>query len=103
MAEIKQVSQITSLPGIRRDGTQLDGDYFTGGQWVRFQRGRPKKMGGYRQITDELTGPVRAITVWSRGLMNAIYSFSDSRVEMVLVDKEGVGSGRYDLTPSSFT
>lgn len=103
MAEIKQVSQITSLPGIRRDGTQLDGDYFTGGQWVRFQRGRPKKMGGYRQITNELTGPIRAVTVWSRGLMNAIYNFSDSKVELVLVDKEGVGNGRYDLTPSGFT
>ena len=34
-------------PGIKRDGTPFQGEYCTDGQWMRFQRGRPKKMGGY--------------------------------------------------------
>lgn len=102
MAEIKQVFQVTSVPGIRRDGTVLDGDNYTDGQWVRFQRGRPKKMGGYREITDSLTGPVRLSFVWSRGYINTIYSFSQAKVEMLQVDQNGVGSAVYDRTPVGF-
>lgn len=103
MAEIKEVSQITSQPGIRRDGTNLDGDFYTDGQWVRFQRGRPKKMGGYREIVDDLTGPARATLVWSRGFMNAMYTFSAPKIEMLLVDQNGVGNNLYDRTPVGFT
>ena len=102
MPEIKQLSQITSLPGIRRDGTNLDGDYYTDGQWVRFQRGRPKKMGGYKQTIDDLTGPARATLVWSRGLMNAVYTFSRTKIEMLLVDANGIGNNVYDRTPAGF-
>lgn len=102
MAEIKQLSQITSLAGIRRDGTNLDGDYYTDGQWVRFQRGRPKKMGGYKQSVDDLVGPARATLVWSRGLMNSVYSFSSGKIEMLLVDQNGVGNNVYDRTPAGF-
>ena len=103
MAEIKQLAQIASLPGIRRDGTQLDADYFTAGQWVRWQRGRPKKMGGFAQITDELTGPVRAAFVWSRGLMNALYTFSPGKIEQTLMDQNGSGSSIYDRSPVALT
>ncbi len=103
MAEIKQLFQVTSLPGIKRDGTDLDGDQFIDGQWVRFQRGRPKKMGGYQLITDRLNGPIRDTLVWSRAAMNAIYNFSTSKIEMVLVDNNGLGSSVTDRTPVGFT
>lgn len=33
-------------PGIQRDGTQFDSRQCIDGQWVRFYRGRPKKIGG---------------------------------------------------------
>lgn len=33
-------------PGIKRDGTKFQSDYCTDGQWVRFQRGIVKKIGG---------------------------------------------------------
>ena len=39
---------IRSQPGIKRDGTQFEGDFYVDGQWVRFQRGLPRKIGGYR-------------------------------------------------------
>lgn len=102
MAEIKKLSQITSLPGIRRDGTQLDADYFTDGQWVRFQRGRPKKMGGYTEISANFVGPVRQVLVWSRGYLNTVYSFSPNKIEMASVDIDGNGGQIYDRTPSGF-
>jgi len=103
MAEIKQLYQVNTLPGIKRDGTALDGDQFSDGQWVRFQRGRPKKIGGYQQISDALTGPVRECLVWSRSDMNAIYTFSPSKIEMLLVDNNGLGSSIINRSPAGFT
>lgn len=103
MAEIKQLFQVTILPGIKRDGTVLDGDQCSDGQWVRFQRGRPKKMGGFQQITNRLSGPIRDCLVWSRADMNALYTFSPSKVEMTLIDNNGLGSSVIDRTPAGFT
>ncbi len=34
-------------PGIQRDGTQFDSNQCIDGQWVRFYKGRPEKIGGY--------------------------------------------------------
>ena len=42
MAE--KIVQIKSLPGIKRDGTKFEGDQYVDGQWVRFQRGLPRKI-----------------------------------------------------------
>lgn len=103
MPEIKELCQVVSVPGIRRDGTELDADYFTDGQWVRWQRGRAKKMGGYQRITEKFNGPIRQILVWSRGLMNSVYAFSKSKIQMVLVDNDGLGGTLYDRTPAGFT
>ena len=103
MAEIKQTFTIPTLAGIRRDGTQLDGDYYNDGQWVRFQRSRPKKMGGTQQVTNQLNGPVRDLRVWSRSSMNGVYSFSPYGIEMILVDGNGLGSSIIDRTPAGFT
>ena len=35
-------------PGIQRDGTIFQGDMCSSGQWVRFQRGKIKKIGGMK-------------------------------------------------------
>ena len=43
---------VKSDPGIKRDGTKFEGNFYVDGQWVRFQRGLPRKIGGYRQITN---------------------------------------------------
>lgn len=103
MAEIKQLFQLSSVPGIKRDGTTLDGDNYTDGQWVRFQRGRPKKMGGYYMTTDQLRGPIYTSLVWSKSSLNNIFSFHKAGIEMVQVDQNGVGSSIINRTPASFT
>ena len=101
MTDVKQTYMISSLPGCRRDGTNLDGDYFTDVQWCRFQRGRPKKMGGFQQITSQLSGPIRNALVWSRESMNAVYTFSTYGIEMLLVDANGVGASIINRTPAT--
>lgn len=76
--------------------------FYTDGQWVRFQRGRPKKMGGYRAVSSSFTGPVRGVHTFSKQAQNIIHSMSSSKVEATLVDNNGLGSAIYDRTPVGF-
>ena len=103
MAEIKQLFQLQSLPGIKRDGTSLDGDNYSDGQWVRFQRGRPRKMGGYAMSTDQLRGPIYTTLVWSKSTLNNIFSFHKAGIEMIQVNQDGSGGSPINRTPSGFT
>src|SRR5580765_563085 len=95
-------SRLLSQPGIRRDGTVLDGSWYSDGEWVRFYRGKPKKMGGYRAMTTLATGPVRGLRVYSKQGQNIVFSFSPSKAEAVFVDSNGSGAGIYDRTPGGF-
>jgi len=99
MPEIQKLYQITSLPGIKRDGTNLDGDNFMDGQWIRFNRGRAKKMGGYQETSSNLFGPIRGLLVWSRGAFNSIVSASMSKIIQSNVDAIGGSGTTYDRTP----
>jgi len=88
--------------GIKRDGTLLEGEFCSDGQWVRFQRGKARKMGGYRRITASLSGPIRKLLVWSRTSLNIVTSFSSSVVESLLMDNNMVGNDIIDRTPVGF-
>jgi hypothetical protein len=90
---------LNTQPGIQRDGTGFDSPRFNDGQWVRFQRGKPKKMKGYREITPNINGPVRAMFVWNRQDMTQINTFSAAGVEAVQVDSNGIGANILDRTP----
>jgi hypothetical protein len=94
---------IQSKPGIKRDGTIFEGDFYVDGQWVRFQRGLPRKMWGYRQVINSLGGASRGM--YSYPYNGLLYTFSGSSglFEMVTVDSEGFGSAPYDRTPAGFT
>ena len=105
MAEIKQVSQITSLPGVKRDGTNLDGDNYVDAQWCRFvrQEGRPKKMGGYQEVGSAIPGPIRTLTVWTRGDFAGLITGSQSGITQANIDANGGSGTTYDRTPSGWT
>lgn len=96
------IFSLTSKPGIRRDGTDLDNTFYQDAQWVRFQRGRPRKMGGYRLISDLLSAPIRAVYVDSRAAANSAHVFSPTGVEKLEFDNNGVGGGVAVRTPSGF-
>jgi hypothetical protein len=57
---------LRSNPGIKRDGTRFEGDFYTDGQWVRFQRGLPRKIGGYRSVSKYLPEVSRGFTNFSQ-------------------------------------
>lgn len=100
--ELKLISLLPT-PGIQRDGTILDATGYTDGQWVRFQRKIPKKMGGYFEITNKLKGPVRSTFIFSESGVNYITTFSPSGVEGIAVDDNGFGGAITDRTSDIYT
>lgn len=98
-----KVFSLDTLPGVQRDGTVFDKNYYSDGRWVRFQRGRPRKIGGYREIVNNLAGPSRGIYVNPQNNFNNVYSGYDNGLQLVPIDNNGVGAGVTDITLSGFT
>lgn len=94
---------LDTKPGIQRDGTIFDLNSYVSGRWVRFQRGRPRKIGGYTQITNGLSGPSRGVYVNPQQAFNNVFSGHSKGLQVVPIDNNGVGSGVTDLTLSNFT
>jgi len=97
-------AKITTLaikPGIQRDGTQFAADTYVDGEWVRFQRGLPRKMGGYSGIFLNATGVSRGMTMTSTDGFNYVISGYSAGLEQWVTDNDdGVGFGP---TPYSFS
>ena len=99
----KKVFALDTRPGIQRDGTLFDKEYYTDGRWVRFQKfggelARPRKMGGYREIVDNLAGPSRGVFVVVRGLYNNVYSGYSDGLQVVPINNNGTGAGVTDYS-----
>lgn len=90
-----------SRPGVRRDGTMFDSDYHTDALWCRWQRGRARKIGGYREISSSLSGPVSELFVTSRNGYATIHSGAPSNLERLQIDQSGNFAGLTDRTPGS--
>jgi len=97
----EQIVQIKSAPGIKRDGTKFEGDQYVDGQWVRFQRGLPRKIGGYRSINKFLRGLPRALHEYTQDLLTYVHAGSSDRLERFFIDATFNTSVITDRTPSS--
>ena len=100
MAEF--IAQLRTNAGIKRDGTRFEGNAYVDGQWVRFQRGLPRKMGGYRQVSNYIGGIVRQFH--TQGLDNTVYTHVGHQfgVEKFTLDYDGNASAPVDRTPAGF-
>jgi hypothetical protein len=99
----KKVFALDTKAGIQRDGTVFDMDFYTDGRWVRFQRGRPRKMGGYRQIVNDLAGPSRGIYLNPQQNFNNVFNGYSGGLQVLPINNSGVGSGITDFTLTGFT
>lgn len=97
----ENVIQIRSLPGIKRDGTKLEGDQYVDGEWVRFQRGLPRKIGGYRSINKYLIGLPRTLHEYTQDSLTYIHAGSADRLERFYIDGSYNTSVVSNRTPSS--
>jgi len=85
-------------PGIKRDGTRFEADEYNDGKWVRFQRGKAKKIGGYRQMFASPTGIPRGMITNSLNGVNYIYAGSNGGVEVFNTGTDqGVGVGPFPV------
>lgn len=99
-----KVISLNIKPGIQRDGTQFDAPVYVDGRWVRFQRGRPRKMGGYKGIFQNATDISRGMLMNSEDGLNYVYSgYNNGLQQWVTDDDDGVGSGPTNISLSNFT
>jgi hypothetical protein len=98
-----KVFAIDTQAGIQRDGTVFDKNFYTSGRWVRFQRGRPRKIGGFKEISAVFNGPSRGIWVNPVNDYTVVYSGYSSGLQSVTLDANGVGSSPTNYTLSGFT
>ena len=99
----QKVFALDTKPGIQRDGTIFDKEFYNDGRWVRFQRGRPRKIAGYREIVNDMAGPSRGIYVIPENNFNNIYNGYSDGMQLIPINNVGIGSGVTNLTLSDFT
>lgn len=97
------VVRIISEPGIKRDGTSLEGDAYTGGLWCRFQRGLPRKIWGARSVNKYLRGLVREINAYTSDGDTYVHAGSSAMLERFYIDSTGSTSVISNRTPSTLT
>ena len=90
--------------GIQRDGTVFDSPCFVDGKWVRFQRGRPRKIGGYDGIFLNATGISRGMAMTAVNGFNYVVSgYNNGLQQWVTSSSGGIGSGPYNYILNNFT
>jgi hypothetical protein len=97
----ENIVQIKSLPGIKRDGTRFEGDQYIDGQWVRFQRALPRKIGGYRSINKFLRGLVRTLHEYTQDSLTYIHGGSANLLESFYLDASFNTSVISNRTPTT--
>jgi hypothetical protein len=95
-------------PGIKQDGTTLSTPNYLTGQWTRFQRNIPKKMGGYVEIapsTDagRLSKIQRGSIIIPNGPNYAIYTGDSDNLNKISINQTGDAITPFgDRTPVGF-
>lgn len=94
----KKVFALDTKSGIQRDGTILDKTFYNDGRWVRFQRGRPRKVGGYRQISQNFDGPSRGIFLNPIGNNTQVFNGYSNGLQNLQINPNGIGAGSTELS-----
>lgn len=86
------------LPGIKRDGTTFEAREFSDGLWARFQRGVPRKMGGYRQMFRDANGIARGLIINAYNGLNYIFAGNNNTLDAFTSSTSfGAGSGPFPV------
>ena len=97
-----KVAVLQVKPGIQRDGTQFMSASYVDGQWVRFQNGLPRKIGGYNSMFLNASGISRGMIMQSNNGSNYVISgYSNGLEQWVTANYAGVGTGPLEYTFSS--
>lgn len=92
---------LLSKPGIKRDGTAFDSDYHRDGQWVRWHRGRARKIGGYQKFSQPATGIPRGMNLLSRGGINYLHVGTGSFLQQFQITDDDTIVPAVSRTPAA--
>ena len=91
-------------PGVQRDGTVFDAPCFVDSKWMRFQRNRPRKIGGYDAVFLNSSGISRGMAMTAVNGFNYVVSgYNNGLQQWITGPVGGVGSGPYNFVLNNFT
>jgi hypothetical protein len=94
---------ISSSPGVQRDGTLFSAQAYTDAEWCRFYRGKPKKIGGFRELSRGLAGIGRGMYSATINAYAYMHIGSANKLERLNVElATGTTTGVSDRTPAGF-
>jgi len=97
--DMSQYTRIYSLAipaGIKRDGTIFQADQYTDGVWCRFQRGDPKKIGGFATLFTSFNGIYRGLVNIPYNGVNYVFAGTANNLDVFTTGTTyGSGSGPY--------
>jgi hypothetical protein len=96
MSQYTRIYSLVVQAGIKRDGTVFQSEQYTDGVWCRFQRGDPKKIGGYATLFNSFNGIYRGmINIPYNGVNYVFAGTADSLDVFTTGTTYGSGSGPY--------
>jgi hypothetical protein len=95
-----QPIKILSKPGCQRDGTRFERDYYNDVQWCRFQRGKPRKIGGTLSVVQNLPEKVYGINSFSANAQQYVHVGSASQFQQRVFNAAGALVATNDRTPA---
>ena len=87
--------------GIKRDCTELEGENYADGQWVRFVKGLPRKIGGMKSVSSNVVSKARGIRCDSKGTNTYTHIGGGSILEQHSFDSDAFIINVADRTPST--
>lgn len=94
---------LRSQAGVIRDGTQLGNDSYIDALWARFQKGLPRKMGGYRSVNRYMQAIPRALHDYALNSLIYMHAGSSARLERLTLDSALNTSIISNRTPAALT
>lgn len=97
-----RIFELVFEPGMQMDGTKFSARSCIGGQWVRWQRGLPRKIGGYQQLIGSPNISRGTYLVNSSPNMN-VYIGTQQDLRYFTIDQNGnLVNGFINRTPQFF-
>jgi hypothetical protein len=96
MSQYTRIYSLVVQPGIKRDGTVFQADQYTDGVWCRFQRGDPKKIGGFATLFTSFNGIYRGMINIPYNGVNYVFAGTANSLDVFTTGTTyGSGSGPY--------
>ena len=89
-------------PGIQRDGTQFDSTGYIDGEWVRFYKGKPRKIGGYQLLSAGTIELIRSLYSVKKSSSFDLYVGRESGVSFLNYIKIGAATPESSRTPAGY-